>query len=477
MSCLRNRPTGLLISAFLIFLFATGSPLCPWIQPAQAFSVGEEREVGEKLLTLIRQSELLLDDPDIVQYINRLGRQILKTSGSPEYFDYQFFVISNKEFNAFAAPSGLIFIHSGLIEVTESEDELVSVIAHEIGHVASRHIAEQIEKSSKISIGTAAMILAGIAMGGGPLAGALITGSLAANASAGLYYSRQNEEEADRLAFNSMQAMNRDPVSMISMFEKMRKISQYKMGAVPPYLLSHPEPAARQGYIQDLLISKKTTNYPITDQFAFNRIKRRILAYSKDPASLIPRYLKVTTTEGADQTTKAMAYYGLFQVYSSTADCPRARQALSETMTVFQDRPLLLADLGNLLFQEGKFEEAQKTFERAKAADPDNSYITFNLARVLEQQGDAKAALALYEELLPVQPTSPRLHYQIGQIMDAQGNKPQSYYHLGLFFWYKGDPGNAKFHLKQTIKALPAGDPIRIQAEVILATINRIEKV
>ncbi|MCK4839496.1 MAG: M48 family metalloprotease, partial [Desulfobulbaceae bacterium] len=90
---------------------------------AKPFSIVKEKELGEKMQSLLRKEFKLIDDPDVAQYINDLGQQILAVAG-PQYFNYQFFVIDNKDFNAFAAPSGLIFIHSGLISGMTSENEL-----------------------------------------------------------------------------------------------------------------------------------------------------------------------------------------------------------------------------------------------------------------------------------------------------------------------------------------------------------------
>ncbi len=246
-------------------------------QKANAFSVGEEKELGEKLLSVVRQEFTLLDDPDISQYINSLGQEIVKEAG-PQYFNFHFFVINNKEFNAFAAPSGLIFVHSGLIETMDNEDELFGVLAHETGHVVSRHIAQRMEKDKKMSIGTAALILAGIAVGAGPLGEALITGSMAASESMNLHFSRQDEEEADRLAYEWMKEDNRNPQEMVTMLQKMVRISKYRLGNTPPYLLTHPEPERRVGYVQDLLYIDKGKKYPEHSDFAFQRFKARILA-------------------------------------------------------------------------------------------------------------------------------------------------------------------------------------------------------
>ena len=145
------------IALVIIVTLSTLGTLAP-VQPAAAFTIGEEREVGEKLLYTVRSAFDLVDDPDVTQYINNLGREALKVTGI-QYFDYRFFVINDNEFNAFAAPSGLIFFYAGLISMMNSEDELVSVMAHEIGHISKRHLASRMEKGKIVGIASIGMAL------------------------------------------------------------------------------------------------------------------------------------------------------------------------------------------------------------------------------------------------------------------------------------------------------------------------------
>ena len=150
-----------ILRTFLLFL------LCSMLMIGNAiagFTIGEEREIGEKLLYMIRTEFSLLDDPDISQYVNRLGQQVLANVG-PHYFDYRFFVVPSDQFNAFAAPSGLIFFYSGLIETMKTENEFLSVMAHEIGHVQSRHISSRSDKNTKVSAISMALALASLALG------------------------------------------------------------------------------------------------------------------------------------------------------------------------------------------------------------------------------------------------------------------------------------------------------------------------
>jgi len=457
-------------------LLATVGCLSLFLAPvAHAFTVGEEKELGEKLLSLVRKEFKVLDDPDISQYINRLGREVLEAAG-PQFFNYHFFVIRNRQFNAFAAPSGLIFIHSGLIEVTETEDELVSVIAHEIAHAASRHYADRLEKAKKVSMGSAALALAGLAMGAGPLSEALVTGSMAASATLQLKFSRQDEEEADRLAYKWMRQIGRDPHEMLGMLGKMRRISRYRSGSIPPYLLTHPEPEKRLAYIEDRIYLDQALNDlpPRHDPFSFLRIKYRILTLTREPHELLDSLLR-KAGEG-EESEHLMARYGLAQVYLANRDYRKAEKELRQVKEKLPDKPLLDADLAIILFEAGKHAEALALIDKASQKAPEEAYIQFQRARILQQTGKTQEALAIYRKLVQSIPDYSRLHYRLGELEAALGNKNGGHYHLGVYFWQEGDVKNARFHLKETIRNTQPDDALRQKAEELLATMERLEK-
>ena len=238
------------------------------LQPAMGFTVGEEKEVGEKLLYTVRASFPLLDDPDLHQYINQIGHEVLDVAGI-QFFDYHFYIVESSQFNAFAAPSGLIFFYSKLIESMNSEDELISVMAHEVGHVVRRHLASRMKKGKVINFASMGAALAAIALGGGAAAQGLLAGSIAAGQSAQLHFSRQDEIEADLLAYQWMQDMHRDTVGQKKMLQTMRRITRYRTGQIPQYLLTHPDPEARLDYVssliaadQDYKVDTSSRNYP-----------------------------------------------------------------------------------------------------------------------------------------------------------------------------------------------------------------------
>ena len=456
--------------AFLVIISLL--PLSP--TNAQAFSVGEEKEVGEKLLSLVRKSFQVLDDPDISQYTNELGQRILTVAG-PQYFDYHFFVIKDNEFNAFAAPSGLIFIHSGLIEAMDSEGELISVMAHECGHVTSRHISDRLKKNTKSGLGMAALLIAGVAMGGGALSQALITGSMAANASMNLKFSREDEEEADRLSYKWMGALGSDPAEMTNMLQKMYRVSVYRSANIPAYLLTHPEPKQRLGYVQDLIAnSPSTTPYPPVDNFAFLRIKQRIMSLSRDPATLRPQLLRL-----ADQgqgPKKIMAQYRLALIAQAGADYAKAHQLMQTVIDAYPKQTILKTDLATILAQAGQQREALEMLNAAHSAEPNSAYTTYILAQNLEQTGDQQKALALFRELLPVIPDHAMLHHSLGNLETRLGKKGVGHYFLGRYFWLEGDAKNAKYHLDEAMKDAAIDQTTLAKTKTLQEDIERIEK-
>jgi predicted Zn-dependent protease len=460
------------LPVLLLFLAADCLSL---LSPAavSAFSIKEEREYGEHMLAVIRREFRLVDELDVSQYINELGDSILAQAG-PQFFDYHFYVIDNKEFNAFATPSGLIFFHSGIINAMDTEGELVSVMAHECGHVISRHIAERIENSAKITASTLAMMLAGIALGGGPLSQALVTGGMATGAAMSLAFTRQDEEEADRISFDLMNGLQRDPQDMLAMLNKMYKESKIRMGNIPPYLLTHPQPKLRMGYVEDLMHVKGDSRFRQYDQFDFRRLQKRVASLTVEPQKLYGKYRK-ETREATDENVRKMATYGLALADMATGNYEQAVEKMREVMRFYPDRPVLLADLGMIYMQWGKLETAQMYLEEARSKDPGSWYTTFYLAMTLEQTGDIDRAEALYRQVLDHNGDYPKVYFQLAQIASKKNNEAQSHLLLGKNYFYEGNFPTSIFHLKKA-RDLSSSHRDREEIQDILAKIKKIEQ-
>ena len=336
-------------------LLLLAAQFCMPLQAA-AMTIGEERTISEKLLYSVRAEFHLLDAPDISQYINDLGYQVLKVAG-PQYFNYHFFVVKSEQFNAFAAPGGLVFFYTGLIQTMKTENQLISVLAHEIGHVVSRHIAQRIAKSGKISAITMGLGMAALALGNPEL----LIGSMAAGQAVNLHYSRQDEEEADRLSFGWMKDMHRNPIAMEGMLKTMRRITRYRSDKLPQYLLTHPNPEARSNYVESLIEiddkQKVPGYYKKTDNFRFLRFKYRVMVQSMDLEQMRIACTNLATSS-KDQEQRIMAQYGLALIAREDHNFTRAAELLKKVETQYPDRDILEVDTAVLKMEAGQIDEA-----------------------------------------------------------------------------------------------------------------------
>jgi len=108
--------------------------------------------MGKQLATEVQRQAKMMEDPLITEYVNRTGQTLVRNSDAKVPFI--FYVIEGDAPNAFALPGGFIFVYTGLLKLASEESELAAAMAHEIAHVAARHMTCQATKSQIASIAT-----------------------------------------------------------------------------------------------------------------------------------------------------------------------------------------------------------------------------------------------------------------------------------------------------------------------------------
>lgn len=442
-----------------------------------SFTVGEERELGEKLLYAVRATFPIVGEPDIHQYINSLGREVLAVAGV-QYFDYRFYVVESEQFNAFAAPSGLIFFYTKLIESMNSEDELVSVLAHEIGHVVKRHLASRMQKGKIVNFATLGLALAAIAFGGGGAAAqALMTGSLAAGQSAQLHFSREDEIEADLMAYKWINDLHRDPNGQKEMLRTMRRITRYRMGQVPQYLLTHPDPEARLDYVEGLLAADNRDARERTSEkdFSFLRFKYRLMTMGKDSKAARAYLASKMSDSRSSEFDVTMARYGLSQLDHKENSLERALKQLDQVIEKLPGREILFVDRAILLAEMGQIEEAKTILKKVVRNDPFNMHASYHLAKILNKTGDTEEALQLFFDVSYEMPEYSTVYFEIGKIFAQKGMEIESRFYLGKFNLYEGKLKLAASNFKQVLKSAQSAQKMKDESEKMLSLIEKLE--
>ncbi|MFP4155804.1 MAG: M48 family metalloprotease, partial [Halothiobacillaceae bacterium] len=207
----------------------------------RTISIQEEVQLGQEIFTRIRGEANLVEDPLVLGYVRDLGARLVGATGITR-FDFHFEVIDDGSINAFAVPGGHIGINSGLILLAEDESELAGVMAHEIAHGGQRHIARMLSQQGMNSL-TALAGLIGAALVGASnpdAAAAMASAGIAGAAQKQINFTRTHENEADRIAIQTLHRAGVDPSGMTRFFEKMlrREIGDHPMNQLD-YLRTH----------------------------------------------------------------------------------------------------------------------------------------------------------------------------------------------------------------------------------------------
>src|SRR5260370_10356760 len=114
------------------------------------YSLEKEMALGKQLAEEVRRQAKGVEAPLISEYVNRIGQNLVRNSDAKVPFTFQ--VIEGNSPNAFALPGGYVFVYTALIKIADEEDELAAAMAHEIAHVAARHMTRQATKSQIVGM-------------------------------------------------------------------------------------------------------------------------------------------------------------------------------------------------------------------------------------------------------------------------------------------------------------------------------------
>ena len=261
--------------AILLAIPATAvSPTVPQLPPPGKVSMSrdDQEKLGLKAAAEVyKQMPVLPDSSPITQYVQQLGKKLVRQIPQQYTWPYEFHVVQQKDINAFALPGGPMFVNLGAITAAQNEAQLAGVMSHEMSHVYMQHSAKQAGK-----------LLPNILSGLGQIAGAVIGGAGGAIASAGgqlsggllsMRYSRGDEAQADAVGAIIMYKAGYNPIELANFFEILNK----QGGSPPQFLSDHPNPGNRSAAIE-----KEARNWPpkqyVTSSPAFDAAKKEAFA-------------------------------------------------------------------------------------------------------------------------------------------------------------------------------------------------------
>ncbi|MEO8602260.1 MAG: M48 family metalloprotease [bacterium] len=444
---------------------AAGVMLAGLVASAAALSYQGERDLGQGFDLAARQRLALITDPDVVDYINGIGRKIAATL-EPSFFDYQFAVVRDARINAFAVPGGWVYVHGGLLVAAKSDDEVAAVLGHEIGHVHAHHIVRQQEKTAVLSYASLLGMLIGVVQ---PAAGALTS---AASQAAMLQYQRDFEQEADYLGARYMQSAGYDPRAMLDFFKQLSDQQRVSPSLAPPYLQTHPMSDERLNHLEAVLKTaqwKARQRAPIS--FALQRVQALVRVRLESPADVLAAYRR-----GVDQHPDnpiAQYLFGLVGLEVGQLD------AAATGLDAARAAGVSVADreLGRLALHQRDAARARALLSAYLATAPDDAGARVDLAKAEEALGERDAALAEYQHALALAPWLATAQHGYGLLAGRAGRSGEGFYHLATAARLDGDYATALNQYARAQPLLPAGDPRAEDALLWIASLSQYLKV
>jgi len=441
----------------IIFVISAGWPSA---KARADFSIDDEKRLGEKFLRAVLQQLRLVQDPEVVGFVDRVGQRVVDHL-EVHTFPYHFYVVDSSALNAFAAPAGHVFINRGLIEIMDDEGELAAILAHEIAHVQSRHIAQRIARAQQLNIASLGGLLAGILLGG-EAGAAVIAGSQAGATSAMLNYSRQDEEEADRKGLRYLEAADYHGEDFVIIMKKMGQDSWKAGGHMPTYLSTHPGVPERVAYLATTVetrpessqAAKKGSNY----SDAFLLMQTKLYGSYENPAEASAKFREWL----AKPETKAMAYYGMGLVQRRRRMMQEAVDSLKSAINLRPDLVPILVELGETYFQMGEFDKANSVVSSALILEPDQPMALYVLGRTQLEQGRATEASTNLARAARVDDRLPSIHYYLGMAYGKLNQLAEAHYQFGIHYRREGSLKNAQFHFMEALRY--ADSPSRKEA-------------
>ena len=259
-----------------------------------------------------------------------------------------------------------------------------------------------------------------------------------------LKYSREMEEQADRLGFQTMVRAGYNPTGMVAFMKKLMAESAGS-DALPSYLTTHPGTEQRVVYLEGLVETLRTQSPPMVDGAPFNRVRTRLIVEQKDPETAVSHF----TAEVRDDPGDVNALYGLALAYQKAGRAAEAQGIYRKAIAAAPKDADMIRDLGISLLLAGKAAEGIDPLKQAVALRP----------------ADFKGAVVSFQHAVDDDPDNLEAVYNLGISMGNAGDECRAFHYLGVYYRKVGDPRQARVYLERALTVCPSDSEFKAKAD------------
>ena len=428
----------------------------------------EESQYGAYTLYQLRRYGYVLEDPLIDSWLGTMGHRLASASDRPTQ-PFNFFLMRDRQINAFATLGGYVGINAGTVLTAANEDEVAGVVAHEISHVTQRHVLRAVERAKKdqlpIMLATLGVIIAAQQSGRSDSSGrasssddaimAAVVGGQALLAQRQINYTRSSESEADRVGVQTLFNAGYKAEGMADFFERMERVTRGNSGGynTPAYLQTHPVTTTRLSEARDRALRLKrekpstlparsgdanlllpwglsaSTSGPAPEPVRmFDWARERLRVLTADSPNKALRECQDQIDKAGSKATDAQRY-GLALAQMKVGYPAAAEASLQSLSRKYPGNLWLGLALAENAFVAKDPLESRKRYEDLMSRHPEDRTVSLSYAETLNAIGGAdagKRAQAILRPLLTDNADNPLFQKNYARASELAGDLPRA---------------------------------------------------
>ncbi|MCE1241723.1 M48 family metalloprotease [Oryzomicrobium sp.] len=475
MVCAPSLRRPLALAFALLLAFGPSGPLraegLPDLGDAAQADVSPqmEKKVGEQIFNDIRRDPDYLNDPEITDYLNRIGGRLTAASPDPA-FGYTFFALKDPTINAFATFGGYVGVNTGLLTAAQTESELAGVLAHEISHVTQHHLARGIAKDKQTSIASMVALALGIlaARSNTQVAGAAMVSAQAGAIQSSLAFSREFEREADRIGFQTMQKAGFDPHGMADFFARLQQATRLYENNAPAYLRTHPLTVERIADMQN-----RVQNLPyrqVTDSPDFQLVRAKVRSMDGTPKEAVAYFEQLLREH--KYVSESAAHLGLARAALRANDTALAERELQVLRRAKLNSAMVDSLAAEIRMAAGDKAGAEAAYRDGLKRFPFARGLIYGLGDTLYATNRFTDAAAFAENQIQTYPQDPSFYFLLAKSQAALGRQLAQHRALAEAYALQGQTAQA---VEQLTLAQRAGDGNFYDQSVVEARLKELK--
>lgn len=403
----------------------------------------QEYLLGRHFLRQLRGQTAPVADPLVQEYLERLCYRLAFNSPL-QHPDLSLVILRDPNINAFAVPGGVIGVNVGLLLHAENEAELSSVLSHELGHLSQRHFIRRLADNKQNAWMTLAGFLTTIALasaGNSEGAFAVNAATQAALIDRRLAYSRQFEQEADRIGMQTLVDAGMDPHAMPTFFQRMERQSRVA-GSIPEFVLTHPLTASRIADTYNR--AKQYTDKLAQDSLDYQLARQRFrVLYMADGNSGIQQFQRQLAGLNPASDRARLTRLGLTLALLRERQYDKAREAIAPLLEGGTPRIDYVIAAAEIELAERRYADAARLLQPALSLNPENYPLTMYYARAKISEGQPEAVLGKLEALARERQDDPHVWRMLVDGYTASKNTMGVYRSRAESYFLNGDDERA----------------------------------